>query len=61
MPIFTKKIGIFSPLEFFENENFGAHVLRAPKLWIWTSKIMPDPIFFVDCMTAFFRDGIMYH
>ena len=27
------------PLEFFENENFDA---RAPKIWIWTSKIMPD-------------------
>ena len=30
---------IFSPLEFFENENFEA---RVPKIWIWTSKIMPD-------------------
>ena len=27
------------PLEFFENENFDA---RAPKIWIWTSKIIPD-------------------
>ena len=26
-------------MEFFENENFAA---RVPKIWIWTSKIMPD-------------------
>ena len=39
VPIFTKKYLYLSPLEFFENENFDA---RAPKLRIWTSKIMPD-------------------
>ena len=47
MPIFTKNIDIYVwPLEFFEKENFDAHApmraARMPKLWIWTSKIMPD-------------------
>ena len=36
---FQKKYWYLSPLEFFENENFD---VRAPKLRIWTSKIMPD-------------------
>ena len=39
MPIFTKKYYYLGPLEFVQNENFDA---RAPKFWIWTSKIIPD-------------------
>ena len=42
VPILTKKYLYFSPLEFFANENFDACALQAPKLLIWTSKIMPE-------------------
>ena len=43
MPIFIKKYKYLGPLEFFENENFDLRALvRTPKIWIWTSKIIPD-------------------
>ena len=39
MPIFTKKYYYLGPLECFKNENFAA---GAPKIYIWTSKFIPD-------------------
>ena len=46
MPNCTQKYEYLGPLEFFENENFAVHApsraARAPKIYIWTPKIIPD-------------------
>ena len=49
MPISTKKYKYLAPWIFFEIENFDARAVHvsAPKLWIWTFKIIPD-LWFLD-------------
>ena len=41
MSIFKKKKNCtWAPWNFFKKENFDA---SAPKIWIWTSKVIPEP------------------
>ena len=46
LPIFIKKYYYLGALETFENENFDVCAL---KIWIWTSKIIPD-LWLVDLL-----------
>ena len=52
-----------SPLEFFENKNFDpsapVRAERAPKLWIWTSKIMPD-LWLVDLFCPIKKNSTLH-
>ena len=42
MPIFIKNINIWAPWNFLKIKTLTCVLWCTPKIWIWTSKIIPD-------------------